>query len=270
MCPPTSVMATVMLTVSVRDGRPGWTRSLSSLFLMEIRSRCGLWSVGYSGAGCARPQLRPARRSNQTSAHAGRQWPHVVPATLFIDQNFEAARRWLPQLLLRRAARVHLVVSTRADVQRFTRCTGISPVGVMRVTATDAFPHGMDTHASAWTSFASDDVVILCAGPLGRVLAVHWFQKQPLATYLELGSFFDPELQPDGKTLGARYYGAVQCGVSLNTSSYRPRQSFRACNFRGDIGKPVDEQAVWSAFDAGRWSPSTSPSQSPSSSRLHG
>ena len=133
---------------------------------------------------------------------------------------------------------------------RFGRCTGLAPHRVLRVPATDSYPAGFDEHADAWRGVEPGDVVLLCAGPLGRLLAVRWFARQPRATYLELGSFFDPELQPNGATLGPRYYSQTQCGVKLDRSVYSPHGWYRGCEARGDTHATIDEGAVWAQAGA--------------------
>ena len=178
----------------------------------------------------------------------------LTVATLFINRNYEAARALLPRLVRARvacgAARLHLVVSEAADMARFGRCTGLAPHRVLRVPATDSYPAGFDAHADAWRGVEPGDVVLLCAGPLGRLLAVRWFARQPHATYLELGSFFDPELQPNGATLGPRYYPQTQCGVELDRSVYSPHGWYRGCEARGDTHATIDEGAVWAQAGA--------------------
>ena len=96
-----------------------------------------------------------------------------------------------------------------------------------------------------WRQVADGDVVLLCAGPLGRLLAVRWFAAQPRATYLELGSFWDPELQPGGATLGPRYYSQTQCGVTLDRAAYTPHSWYRGCEAKGDTHADIDEGAIW-------------------------
>ena len=107
------------------------------------------------------------------------------------------------------------------------------------------FPAGLEAHADAWRGVAAGDVVLLCAGPLGRILAVRWFARQPRATVLELGSFFDPELQPGGATLGPRYYTQTQCGVTLDRAAYTPHKWYPGCERRGDTRAAINESGIW-------------------------
>ena len=71
------------------------------------------------GVPCARnyPYLhRLAMRTVNGSATA------TTAATLFINSNYKDARALLVEILKRRKARLHLLVSERADVERFKRC----------------------------------------------------------------------------------------------------------------------------------------------------
>ena len=102
-------------------------------------------------------------------------------------------------------------------------------------------------------------VAIICAGPVGRLLAVEWHQRQPRATVLELGSFFDPDLTERsffarrGMRPGARYYADVQCGRRVNRSLYRPRTRHGACQSGpADVRAQLDERAIWARLSAAR------------------
>ena len=128
--------------------------------------------------------------------------PHqLTAATLFLNGNYRLARELLPPLLRRRRERrggaVHLLVSEAADVSEWARRTAIAPATVLRVPSKEAFSKAYAEHRDAWRRFAPGDVVIACAGPVGRVLASEWFVRQPLSTVLELGSFFDPDFALD-------------------------------------------------------------------------
>ena len=48
----------------------------------------------------------------------------------------------------------------------------------------------------ALLQFGDGDIVIVCTGSLGRILVAEWTRLRPqttFLTFLELGSFFDPE-----------------------------------------------------------------------------
>ena len=180
----------------------------------------------------------------------------VTAASVFINGNFATARALLPRILLARAAHVHLVVSATADIDRFTNCTGLRPTRVERIAPMDAFPLDYERLKQGWQAVAGGDVVIFCAGPLGRLLAIAWHARQPAATYLELGSFFDPDLAPPeraffrrrGRNRGARYYPQVQCGVRVNESLYVARTHHPGCQTVRDVRAAIDEAAIWRAL----------------------
>ena len=57
---------------------------------------------------------------------------------------------------------------------------------MLRVPPLDAYPAGYEAHREGWRDVGAGDVVLVCAGPLGRILAAEWFAHQPRATVLEL------------------------------------------------------------------------------------
>lgn len=137
-------------------------------------------------------------------------------ATLFINGNYKDARSVLLEYVRRNPdRRVHMVVSERADQKLFETKTGIHPASVLKIPASEGFPKGYYDNVNDTSHHLPGDLVILCAGPLGRILAVEWFLQRPETTYLELGSFFDMDLL--GRSLGADYYARSQgsmCGKS--------------------------------------------------------
>ena len=126
-------------------------------------------------------------------------------ATVFINSNYVDARRVLLRYLTRNPDRhVHMVVSDEADMDAFATGTDIRPTSVTRISSRNAFPKGYHDNINNTQHHMPGDIVILCAGPLGRILATEWFLMRPETTYLELGSFFDMDLY--GKSFGANYY----------------------------------------------------------------
>lgn len=132
-------------------------------------------------------------------------------ATLFIDGNYQIAREVLLAYLLKNQQsitprNVRLIVGDKADMGLFHNRTGLTvdTINVIRVPSTNAFPQGYDDNIDKWQEFEPDDIVIICAGPLGRILAVEWFVLANRTTYIELGSFFDMDLY--GTSFGANYY----------------------------------------------------------------
>jgi hypothetical protein len=109
----------------------------------------------------------------------------VLSANLLINAN-----AWVTTTALRYVLpfrRVHMVVSEQADVSRLW----FKPVNVVKVPDRDAWQsyHNLLTFSQ---KFGDGDVVLLCCGPLGRVLVYDWFRENPNITYLELGSMLDP------------------------------------------------------------------------------
>ena len=154
------------------------------------------------------PPTHAPRRSLPTSS------------TILINANYVVAHELLPAILERRRPRLHLLVSDAANTTRFAEATGIVPASTLRLPLHAGFPGGYDAHRDAWKRFQPGDVAVLCAGPVGRLLAPHWFRHAPNVTVLELGSFFDPELgQP--AALGAPY--------QMNPDKWKP-----SCEFEGD------------------------------------
>jgi hypothetical protein len=139
-------------------------------------------------------------------------------ATLFINSNYQDSKELLVEYLKRNPDRnVHMVVSSVANITSFEERTGIRLKSITRVPSTNAFPTGYKRHFNRTEHHQPNDIVIICAGPLGRILGVEWFLQRPETTYLELGSYFDLELL--GKSLGASYYSMdanrPNCGSKL-------------------------------------------------------
>lgn len=136
-------------------------------------------------------------------------------ATVFINSNYKDARSVLLRYMERNPdRRVHMVVSYNANMTLFESRTKIHPSSVTTISGRNAFPKGYHDNINNTQHHRPGDIVIICAGPLGRILATEWFLQHPNTTYLELGSFFDMDLF--GKSFGADYYtrdGSVShCG----------------------------------------------------------
>ncbi len=149
------------------------------------------------------------------NAELGNSTVERTIATVFINSNYIAARRVLLRYVKRNPDRhVHMVVSDEADMDAFEAGTDIRPESVTRISGRNAFPGGYHDNINNTRHHKPGDIVIVCAGPLGRILATEWFLQRPQTTYLELGSFFDMDLF--GKSFGADYYtrlGSVpHCG----------------------------------------------------------
>ena len=121
-------------------------------------------------------------------------------ATVFINGNFPllmTAKGGLFVDLLRRRAQgghsLHLVASEAADVARFSTATRLVPKTVVRTPRRDSFARRDNVSREALSQFGDGDIVIVCTGALGRILVTEWTRLRPQTTFLELGSFFDPE-----------------------------------------------------------------------------
>jgi len=139
-------------------------------------------------------------------------------ATIFINSNYKDSKEILLEYLKRNPDRnLHMVVSSMANMTSFEEHTGLKLKSITRVPSTNAFPTGYTRHINRTEHLMPGDIVIICAGPLGRILGVEWFLQRPETTYLELGSYFDLELH--GKSFGASYYNmdAIRpsCGSTL-------------------------------------------------------
>ena len=155
-------------------------------------------------------------------------------ANLFIDGNYQVSRDILLAYLRKTSESntrsLYIIVGDSADMRLFYRTTGFrdGSMKVIRVPSKDAFPEGYDNISQKWKEFQPNDIVIICAGPLGRILAVEWFLKANRTTYLELGSFFDMDLY--GKSFGASYY--------------RGGKDFASCNDPGDTAWQIQKDRL--------------------------
>jgi len=151
-------------------------------------------------------------------------------STILINANYATAHALLPAILQRHHAsgrRVHLLLSDAANATVFAQATGITPASVMTLPLHAGFPAGYDAHRDAWKGFGEGDVVLLMAGPVGRLLAPEYFKHAPTTTVLELGSFFDPELGQPVKA-GTPY--------QMHPGTWRP-----SCEFDGDRAAELSE-----------------------------
>ena len=82
-----------------------------------------------------------------------------------------------------------MVVSNIANMTSFEEHTGLRRLkSITRVPPTNAFPMGYATHINRTEHHLPGDIVIICAGPLGRILGVEWFLQRPETTL----QFSDP------------------------------------------------------------------------------
>ena len=118
-------------------------------------------------------------------------------ATLFANGNYKTVLPLLPRLICDRqtfqGSRLHMFVSTTANMTSFTAETGLHPHTVVRTPPTDSVRAFSPMLLKAQL-FDPGDVVLIETGVLGRLLVVEWVKMRPQTTFLELGSFFDPQL----------------------------------------------------------------------------
>lgn len=157
----------------------------------------------YFGAPCS-TYFNHARVHGYNQLAGGLTHTKTTVATLLIDGNYLIARPIVTEILKARQNRVRMVVANEANMTRFVETTGITPATVWRVPGREAFPTGYESLKSNYQQLRSGDIVLIMAGPLGRILAAEWFVQRPCVTILELGSFFDLDLF--GKSFGAGYY----------------------------------------------------------------
>lgn len=148
----------------------------------------------YAGLPCPAEStlLTRAHHEARTLVKAEKQ----TVATVFANGNYHQVRDVLPSLIgrrLRDGARLHLVVSRLANVERFGNATGLHVTSTLRAPAWNAFD-AYSRLTSSFADFAAGDIVVVCVGMLGRMLVTRWLPERPDTTFLELGSFFNPEL----------------------------------------------------------------------------
>ena len=122
----------------------------------------------------------------------------LTVSTLFINGNYIKAKKELTRILnkaVRRQKRgVHVVVAHGRDVAALP----FPVASVQTIARRNAFGENYATFRTEaflrQAGYRDGDVVMIMAGPLGRILASEWTWLRPHVTFLELGSFWDVEL----------------------------------------------------------------------------
>ena len=175
------------------------TPNLNQVYSAELQGAIGRamrteHPLLYAGVPCTQVQRGIARKVLRVIPDPFR---HRTLGALFHDGNYGGLCHILALLLRRRAVRgsgIHLVVSEGADAKRFTAQLRLPPLrSVLRVPHKSSF-RAYTGLANAMSGFAAGDIVILCCGMLGRILATAWVHQQPTVTFLEVGSHFNPAL----------------------------------------------------------------------------
>jgi len=186
----------------------------------------------YAGLPCNKEY--PNSRKWANSLVDGHVSTKITSATVWYNGNYGLSRRFLVRLLKIRRARVYIVASEAANVTRLEAATGLQFTGVLRVPAAESFPAGFWKHQDV--AFGEGAVVLVCAGPTGRLLTAHWFDRNPSATYIELGSYFDEHLGTTPAASAPKYYSGIAT----------------PCETDGDLRAATDpvpmEQAAWCVF----------------------
>ncbi len=161
----------------------------------------------YLGLPC--PNCNSAAHTGASTLRYGsaRMPPGAPHANVLINCNVGDTVRTLKEALPSYPS-VHLVVADGADVATLERELGLTFGSVLRVPADNGFDAAYPLLKNA--SFQEGACVLLCCGPLGRVLAHEWFRASGhRITCLELGSLFDPVSQ--NKAYMYHYGGLGPC-----------------------------------------------------------
>lgn len=117
---------------------------------------------------------------------------HVTSATLFMNGNYYAAKREITSIMRNSTRLIHAVAGKSHNISALPfRVDKLHPVSHRGAFETNYAAMRTVEYAS---QFGRGDVVMIMAGPLGRILASEWTRLRPDVTFLELGSFWDEEL----------------------------------------------------------------------------
>ena len=122
----------------------------------------------------------------------------ITVATLFINGNFIRAKKELTRIIKKaifvQGRGVHVVVAHDRFVDRLP----FPLKSVQYVSKSDAFEINYEKFRTEKflfdAQYEKDDIVLIMAGPVGRILASEWGQLRSDVTFLEMGSFWDTEL----------------------------------------------------------------------------
>lgn len=122
----------------------------------------------------------------------------LTVATVFINGNFIKAKKELTRILNKATTvqnrGVHVVVAEKRKVYNLP----FKVKSTQFVSRENAFETNYKTFRTeeflANAQYEPDDIVLIMAGPVGRILASEWGVLRPDITFLEMGSFWDTEL----------------------------------------------------------------------------
>jgi hypothetical protein len=122
----------------------------------------------------------------------------ITVATLFINGNYIRAKKELIRIMNKAVTvqnrGVHVVVAHNRKVQNLP-----FPIkSVKYIAQKDAFEANYDEFRTmsflTAANYKPNDIVLIMAGPVGRILASEWAFLRSDVTFLEMGSFWDTEL----------------------------------------------------------------------------
>jgi hypothetical protein len=122
----------------------------------------------------------------------------ITVATIFINGNNEHARTEILRILRKatgeQGRNIHVVTGEGHDTNKLP----FKVKSVIRTAKHHAFDRDYDTLRKPWfveqSKFAPGDIVLIMAGPFGRILASEWTWLRPDVTFIDQGSFWDVEL----------------------------------------------------------------------------
>jgi hypothetical protein len=128
----------------------------------------------------------------------------LTVATVFINGNFRRAKSELSSILKHatdsQGRKVHVIVGEGHNVTALP----FRVASVQYIAKKGAFEANYTALRTAEfidkAGYAADDIVLLMAGPLGRILASEWTRLRPLTTFIDMGSFWDVELWRRGRS----------------------------------------------------------------------
>lgn len=124
----------------------------------------------------------------------------MTVATVFINGNYERSRKELIRIfnkpLHHQRRSIHVVMSEAGNATALP-----FPIkSVHHIRKTEAFYHDYERLRSAdfINQFDAGDIVLILAGPLGRILSSEWTMLRSDITLLEMGSFWDNDIWKRG------------------------------------------------------------------------
>lgn len=83
------------------------------------------------------------------------------------------------------------IIGDGQNMEALNARTGMDVGDVVRVPMKNSF-ECYDELSGMWSVFEQGQVVVMCCGPISRVLTATWFARRPDCTFFDAGSLFDP------------------------------------------------------------------------------